>query len=241
MLIDPKEVKTAKMRDPAVRDVLREEMKEDPFRGLPMNWEITMLVKSTTGLYAKFEGMLVSEIASQMSKDSLDAAFDIALDEDLTTQFRQLDTRNKDPDVMMKILNAEHVGAGFSDAGAHLITEVNTGFSTRLLGHWVRDKKQMRLEDAVRRLSSVQAEESGVTDRGKVLDGYVADLTLFDPQTVGPSERTFANDLPGGARRLVQYSKGIEYTLVNGVVTMAHGRHTGATAGRVIRSQDYAA
>jgi len=241
MLIDPKEVKTAKMRDPAVRDVLREEMKEDPFRGLPMNWEITMLVKSTTGLYAKFEGMLVSEIASQMSKDSLDAAFDIALDEDLTTQFRQLDTRNKDPDVMMKILNAEHVGAGFSDAGAHLITEVNTGFSTRLLGHWVRDKKQMRLEDAVRRLSSVQAEESGVTDRGKVLDGYVADLTLFDPQTVGPSERAFANDLPGGARRLVQYSKGIEYTLVNGVVTMAHGRHTGATAGRVIRSQDYAA
>ena len=99
----------------------------------------------------------------------------------------------------------------------------------------------MRLEDAVRRLSSVQAEESGVVDRGKVLEGYAADLTIFDPETVGPSERTFVNDLPGGARRLVQYATGIEYTLVNGTVTMAHGEHTGATAGRVLRSGDYAA
>ena len=241
ILIEPRETKMAKMRDGVIRGVLRDEMKTDPVRGFPMNWEITMLVKSTTGLYSKFEGMRVTEIAARMGKDPLDTAFDIALDEDLTTQFRQLDTRNADPNVMMEVLNAPHVAAGFSDAGAHLITEVNTGFSTRLLGHWVREKQAMRLEDAVRRLSSVQAEESGVTDRGKVLEGYVADLTIFDPQTVGPSERTFVNDLPGGARRLVQYSEGIEYTLVNGVVTMAHGKHTGATAGCVIRSGEYAA
>ena len=241
VLIEPKPVRTAKMRDPAVRETLREEMKHDPIDGFPMSWEITMLVKSTTGLYAKFEGMRVTEIAERLNKDPLDTAFDIALDEDLSTQFRQLDTRNADPNVMMEILREPHVGAGFSDAGAHLITEVNTGFSTRLLGHWVREKQAMRLEDAVRRLSSVQAEESGVVDRGKVIEGYAADLTIFNPETVGPSERTFVNDLPGGARRLVQYATGVEYTLVNGTVTMAHGRHTGATAGRVLRSGDYAA
>ena len=239
LLIEPDHVKLPQLRDDGVRDRLREEMKDDPFRGLPLTWDRILLVKSASGKYRKFEMMPLTEVAAKLERDPLDAALDIALDEDLKTQFRLLDSRNQNPQVMMEVLKEPHVAAGFSDAGAHLITEVNTGFSTRLLGHWVREKQAMTLEAAVRRLSAVAAEESGVSDRGKIQEGLAADITIFNPETVDATQRVFVNDLPGGAKRLVQYAKGIEYTLVNGVFAMNQGEHTGATGGRVLRSGDY--
>ena len=99
----------------------------------------------------------------------------------------------------------------------------------------------MSLEAAVRRVSAVVAEEAGITDRGFIREGLAADVTIFNPDTVMAADRVFANDLPGGHPRLVQYAEGIEYTLVNGQVTMQGGKHTGALAGKTLRSGDYAA
>ena len=240
LLIEPNDIKRPKLADPAVRETLREEMKDDPFYGLPFSWERVLLIRSTTGKYKEFEMQPMTEIGKKLGKHPLDASLDIALDEDLKTQFRSLDPRNQDRQVMMEVLKEPHVAAGFSDAGAHLITEVNTGFSTKLLGHWVREKQAMTLEAAVRRLSAVAAEESGVTDRGKIQEGLAADITIFNPDTVDATDRVFVNDLPGGAPRLVQYASGIEYTLVNGVVTMESGKHTGDLGGAVLKSGDYA-
>ena len=240
VLIEPDNVKRPKLADPAVRDTFREEMKDDPFYSLPFSWERVLLIRSATGKYKEFEMQPMTEIGKRLGKHPLDAALDIALDEDLKTQYRSLDSRNQDPGVMMEVLKEPHMAAGFSDAGAHLITEVNTGFSTKLLGHWVREKQAMTLEAAVRRLSAVAAEESGVTDRGKIQEGLAADITIFNPDTVDATDRVFINDLPGGAPRLVQYASGIEYTLVNGVLTMERGKHTGDLGGAVIKSGDYA-
>ena len=239
VLMLDREEKLRAMRDPATRDVLREEMKSDPLPALPARWDRIVLVKAATPKYERFNMMKVSDIAAELGKDPLDTAFDIALDEELGTQMRLLDSRNPDENVIPAVLNTPHIAAGFTDAGAHLITEVNTGFCTRMLGYWVREKKAMTLEHAVRVITGVPAEESGITDRGFLKEGLAADVTIFDPETVDTSNREFVDDMPGGATRLVQHATGIEYTLVNGRVLTEGGKHTGDLPGRTLRSTYY--
>ena len=176
-----------------------------------------------------------------MGKNPLNALFDISLDEELQTHFRIVDVRPQDTAVMVEILKSPHVLPGLSDAGAHIDTDINAGFPTRLLGHWVREKQYMTLEEAVHKLSSLPAQECGITDRGFLKVGLAADITIFDPQTVAGGERVFADDLPGGRRRLVQHATGIEYTVVNGAVTLHQGRASGDMGGQTLRSSRYAA
>jgi len=163
----------------------------------------------------------------------------MALDEELDTHFRLLDARELSEDAMLAILKSPHVVPGMSDAGAHTITEVNTGFPTHLLGYWVRERQAFTLEEAIQLLASRPADEARVTDRGRLVEGMAADVAIFDPETVRPTAKEFVNDLPGGGRRLVQGSEGIEYTLVNGVVATESGKPTGDLGGRTIRSSDF--
>ena len=101
----------------------------------------------------------------------------------------------------------------------------------------MREKKALTLEEAVRRMTSDPADFFGIRDRGRLKAGLAADLAIFDPATVGSigrPERRY--DLPGGAKRMVMRSQGIEYSIVNGAVTWEKGALTGATAGTVLRS-----
>jgi len=89
----------------------------------------------------------------------------------------------------------------------------------------------------VRRMTSDPADFFGIRDRGRIALGLAADLVIFDPATVGSAgrpERLY--DLPGGAKRMVMRSQGVEMTLVNGVPTWERGALTGASAGTVLRS-----
>ena len=86
-------------------------------------------------------------------------------------------------------------------------------------------------------MTSDPADFFGIRDRGRIAPGMAADLVLFDSNTVGlagRAERLY--DLPGGGKRMVRRSSGIEMTLVNGVPTWENGALSGATAGRVLRS-----
>ena len=226
----------AQMRDPALRQVLRDELKTDTLGlGDGFNWDRVVLVRSSTGRYAQYEGRTVPEIGAALGKDPLDTAFDMGLDEDLDTHFR-LAVPATDDEVTGSIIKSPHVAAGVSDAGAHIITECNTAFPTHLLSYWVREKQALSLEEAVRSISGIPAEETGLRDRGSIQEGMAADITLFDPETIAPGERVFVNDMPGGAERLVHYAQGIEYTLVNGQITQERGKPTGALSGTVLRN-----
>jgi N-acyl-D-aspartate/D-glutamate deacylase len=113
----------------------------------------------------------------------------------------------------------------------------DAGYPTYLLGTWVRERQALTLEEGVRRLTSDPAEVFGVRGRGRLAPRLAADVTIFDASRIGSTnrgERRF--DLPGGAKRMVMPSRGVEYTLVNGVVTWADGKLTGATAGQVLRA-----
>ena len=140
-------------------------------------------------------------------------------------------------DRMTEILNDPAVLIALGDGGAHLDMLCDAGYPTYLLGTWVRERQVMTLERAVERLTSEPAALFGIKDRGRLAPGLAADVTIFDPATVGSGnrgERRF--DLPGGGKRIVMPSHGIDYTIVNGAATYAKGALTGAAAGTVLRS-----
>jgi N-acyl-D-aspartate/D-glutamate deacylase len=125
---------------------------------------------------------------------------------------------------------------GGSDAGAHLDTMCGAVYSTTLLGEGVRQRQLLSLEEAVRLLTEVPARLYGLVDRGRVAEGWWADLVVLDPATVGPGPLRTRSDLPAGADRLFAGAEGIEHVLVNGTEVVSGGTLTGAVPGRVLRS-----
>ncbi len=109
-------------------------------------------------------------------------------------------------------------------------------YSTRLLGYWVREHQIMTLEKAVRRLTFESASTFGIYDRGLLRPGMAADITIFDPETVGPLPEEVTHDFPAGGWRIKELAEGIKCTIVNGQVLIEDGRHTGALSGRVMRN-----
>jgi N-acyl-D-aspartate/D-glutamate deacylase len=124
---------------------------------------------------------------------------------------------------------------GGSDAGAHLDMMCGATYSTGLLAS-VREHATVTWEQAVAQLAGVPAALYGLRDRGRLAPGYRADLTLFDPATVGAGAERTVEDLPAGAPRLYAPASGVPYVFVNGVAVVSEGRPTGATPGTVLRS-----
>jgi len=127
---------------------------------------------------------------------------------------------------------------GLADAGAHATQIMDASQPTYFLSHWVRDEQVMSIEEGVRRLTSDTASFIGYRDRGVVAEGAFADLNVIDLAGLALELPEIVHDFPGGAPRFVQRSRGIDHTIVNGQPFMDHGVHTGALAGRVLRSTD---
>ena len=125
--------------------------------------------------------------------------------------------------------------------GAHVQSQSGLGFSIRLLSEWVREKKVMSLEQAVRRLTFDSASIFGLYDRGLLRPGMAADIVIFDPATVKPLPLEVLHDFPTGAKRIKEPAQGIYATFVNGQMLMKEGEHTGNLPGRVLRNTYYKA
>ena len=228
-----KTAQAAVYRDAAFRDQFREELKNPASFG---NWErITVHEVKSPGLKA-WEGKTVAEVAAAQGKDGVDALLDLTLADDLENEFTMTSFNNR-VDRMAEILNNPAMLLGLGDGGAHLDMLCDSGYPSYMLGTWVREKKVLTLEEAVRRMTSDPADFFGIRDRGRLRPGLAADVAIFDPATVssaGRPERLY--DLPGGAKRMVMRSRGIEYTIVNGTITWERNALTGAAAGAVLRS-----
>jgi len=220
-------------RDPAFRAQFRKELERPMSFG---NWARITLHEVKNPALKRFEGRTVADIAAEQGKDGVDAFLDVTLEDDLENEFT-MQSFNTRADRMAELLNDPTVLLGLGDGGAHLDMLCDAGYPTYVLGTWVRERKVLTLEEAVRRMTSDPADFFGIKDRGRLAPGLAADVVLFDPATVGSvgrPERIY--DLPGGAKRMVMRSRGIEMTLVNGEVTWERGALTGAAAGRVLRS-----
>ncbi len=98
----------------------------------------------------------------------------------------------------------------------HLTLFNDAGFGLHLLGHWVREKKVLNLQDAARKLTGDPATVFGIKGRGKLIAGYAADLLLFDPATVNRGPKKRVQDLPAGGTRLITPPAGVHGVWVNG-------------------------
>ena len=180
----------------------------------------------------------LGEVARERGLPAADLALDLSLASELEARFR-MPVANIDEDVVSELINHDSTMLGLSDAGAHASQLCDACAPTHLLGHWVRERSALSLEEAVRQLTSQPAEVFGLTDRGLLALDRPADVTVFDPETVGCSALRRVRDFPAGADRLVADAFGIQAVIVNGVLIRENGVDAvapdGALPGKVLR------
>ena len=183
-------------------------------------------------------GRLVGDVAAERGQDAFDVMIDICLADQLQTVLWPGPTDDDDESWRLRAEAWEHpsVMIGGSDAGAHLDRMCGQPYTTQWLGDCLRGRKLTTVEAAVRHLTDVPAQLFGFVERGRVAEGFHADLVVFDPETIDAGEIVTLNDLPAGEGRLYADAMGVERVYVNGVLTVLDGTATGEVPGRVLRS-----
>ena len=229
-----KEAQRAVYADPAFRNAFRDELKSAS--GFSGDWRRLTVHETHKPEMTRYEGRTVGDIAAERSKDGLDTFLDLTLEDDLDIEF-VLAQFNVNVELVKQNLLDPSVLIALGDGGAHVDMLCDAGYPTYLLGTWVRERQIMPLEHAISRLTAQPADLFGIKGRGRLAVGNAADIAVFDPDTIGSASRGERRyDLPGGAKRMVMPSRGVEYTIVNGQIVYAGGGATGSTPGTVLRS-----
>jgi N-acyl-D-amino-acid deacylase len=198
------------------------------------HWHRVEILEARSPALKQYEGKSVQEVAEMRGADGLDTFLDLAVEDDLNLQYIMQQYHEEG---IQQLITDPRTMIGLSDGGAHVDMLCDAGYTTYLLGNWVRNREAMTLELAIKRITSEPANFFGIRERGQLKQGWKADITIFDYQTVNSARRAkMAYDLPGGGRRLVMPAEGIEYTIVNGRMSYEHGMQSGALAGEVMRS-----
>jgi N-acyl-D-amino-acid deacylase len=214
-----------RLAERSARQQLRDELRS---RGAaytsPAGWSDVRLGYFARAENLRWEGRTLAEVMAERGVDAVDAICDLLLSEDL--RVNQV-TSGPWSETLHHFV-AHSVGMFGSDS-----TFVGTkpsprtyGSYPRILGEFVRERALLGLEEAVRKMTSAPALRLGLSDRGLLRDGYVADVVVFDPATVR-SNATYEDPR--------QYPDGIDNVIVNGEIVIDSGRHTGALPGRVVR------
>ena len=207
----------AALRDPDDRSRMKKEITIDR---LENNW-LTNFTKEANKIY---DGLLITEIANLRNQDPADALFDLLLDENLGISTVGLGTN---PQTLPAFVSHP---AGMVASDAILFGEYPNprtyGCFPVVLAEFVRAEKQLRLPEAIRKMTSFPAQRLGLKDRGLIKDGYKADIVLFNPDTV---------KAPATKENPKQYPIGIDYVIVNGKIVIDDGNNTGVTPGRALR------
>lgn len=209
----------------AVRDQIRDEMaalavayaNQNPYDNIRLGY-------LATEAYAPFEGRTVGELMRETGADAVDAICDLLLAEDLRpNQVTSGPTTESLPPFLAHPLSMVASDSTFVAAKPSPRTY---GTFPRVLGEFVREKRVLSLEQAVRKMTAAPAARLGLADRGLLRDALAADIVIFDPATV---RATATYEEPRS------FATGIDWVIVNGVVVVAEGEHTGALPGRALR------
>ncbi|MBV8084436.1 MAG: amidohydrolase family protein [Chloroflexi bacterium] len=236
VLFLPEAVRKQAFAEPATRMKLKAEIDEpDHVTNFHRRWDSVEVVHVARPEHADYLGKTVAAVAAQRNQHPIDALIDVSLDEELETLFFTANNGG-DAEAVGQILASPYVLVGSSDAGAHVQFDAAHGYSTTLLGLWVRDRGVMSLEQAVHKLTFQVASVYGLEGRGLVRPGYAADLAIFDPATVAALDPVWTEDFPAATKRLQQPARGVHWTVVNGEPIVEDGSVTGALPGQVLRS-----
>lgn len=189
-----------------------------------------------TGTHHDALDVPLDRLAAERGTTPFDLLLDLALADGMATRYRIVIDNDGDEEVGA-LLADKRTLLGLSDAGAHATQLCDACYSTHLLGHWVRERGALSLEDAVWRLTGHPHQAFRIPERGLVREGFHADLVAFDPATVGTTPVERVADQPGGADRLVVRSTGVHHVWVNGTATRRDGHDlAGVTPGRLLRA-----
>jgi N-acyl-D-aspartate/D-glutamate deacylase len=220
-------------QDPEFRQAFRERGEGG---GISGRWSETWIAEYAPD--RTLEERRVTDVAEERGVHPVDLALDMGLETNLEARFR-IAIANTDETAVAELLRHPSTMLGLSDAGAHASQLCDACAPTHLLAHWVREKGVLSVEEGVRLLTSRSADVFGITDRGRLAEGLAADVTVFDPETVGCSDLRRVHDFPAGADRLISEATGIEAVIVNGTPIREHGKDVvdpeGALPGRVLR------
>jgi N-acyl-D-amino-acid deacylase len=216
----------AMLKDPAIRTNIKADKDFQTWVSEHGGWDGVVMGRARQPQNKKYEGMRIPQIAKlRGDADPADTCIELMAEEggNISGMFHTMSEADV-RDVMRKPWVAIA-----SDGSAMNLNEDGVphprSFSTnpRVLGHYVRDERVLTLEDAVRKMTSLPAQILGLRDRGQIREGFAADIVLFNPATVRETT-TF--------EKTKSYPEGIPYTIVNGVVVIDNGKHTGARPGR---------
>ncbi|MGH3687676.1 MAG: N-acyl-D-amino-acid deacylase family protein [Pseudonocardiaceae bacterium] len=227
-LLGTREERLAKLSAPGVRDALKAD--------LPSFYPLDDVVLVETDLpeYRQYLDMKLPEIARLKDCHMVDVLLDISLAEDLRTKW-WAQILKPDNDLLREIVQDPWVLPGVSDGGAHTKMITAGRYPTQHIETYVRENGWTTLEEMHWKLSALPAHVAGFRDRGTLALGAPADLIVYDYAALRCLPDEIAHDLPTGEWRRIQRAQGYQWILVNGEITFADGKCTGATPGRLLR------
>ena len=224
-----------RLKDPASRARLKKDKDFATWAEEHGGWDGIALARARTEKNRQYEGKRIAEIAKlRGDNDPMDTCIDIMADEggNVSGIFHTMSE-----DDVRKVMRLPWVAVASDGSAINLDAPGvphprNYSTAVRVLGHYVRDEKVLTLPDAVRKMTSLPASILGLTDRGQLKPGAAADVAIFDPATVGETN---------SFEKPKSYAKGVPYVLVNGVVVIDKGEHTGARPGKPLRGRGFKA
>ena len=234
----PAEEKKRRLADPEWRARARADwdaVKEGfPSGGMERLFRITQVGKPE---YEKYLALTFDFVLDLRPGHSSDQLADWVLENDLKAEFVYPFT-NTDAAKVGALLASEVSLISASDAGAHISSFDGAGDSTLVLTRHVRDRSDLTLEDAVKKMTKDQADLLGIKDRGEIKVGAFADIAVFDLAKLQWSPEKKVNDIPGGLPRFRRPEGGFRYTFINGVLAQENGVLTGKLPARFLDAED---
>jgi N-acyl-D-aspartate/D-glutamate deacylase len=229
-----------RLSDPAVREEMLRQARSEAagvFRRLT-DFGRYVIGDTYSERNAGLTGRVVRDIAAERGQDPFACLVEICAADDLRTVLWPMPTDNDPASWALRAETWRHedVLLGGSDAGAHLDRMCGAPYTTRFLGDCLRGRRLAGLEEAVRMLTDDPARLFGLRERGRIREGFHADLVLFDPERIDAGPATLVHDLPGDSPRLDSRALGVRAVWVNGVEAIRDDTVTGAVPGRVLRS-----
>lgn len=219
---------------------IREKLKEGMMKGVGdwhgmsevLGWEDIMIAYCKG--HHEYEGKVISEIAREKDMDPFDFVFDLIVEEKASVRVVLFSMSEDDVRTVLKS-PFSMVGSDSSVRATYGILSAGKphprayGTFPRVLGKYVREEKVLKLQEAVRKMTSFPAQKLGLRNRGLIKEGMWADITIFNPDKI-IDKATFTNPH--------QYPRGIEYVIVNGKIVIEKGEHTNEMPGKVLRRHD---
>jgi N-acyl-D-amino-acid deacylase len=225
------EASLERMKDPAIRERIAREMAEDP-----SDWDIftpegILLVGFKADELKPLTGKTLAEVAQMRGTDPLTTAMDLIVEDGSRVSAVYFD---QSEDVVRKVVALPWVifnsdEASLAPEGVFLKSMPHPrayGSFARVLGKYVRDEQLIPMEEAIRKLAALPSQNLRLDRRGRLKEGFFADVVVFDPKTI-QDHATFVDPH--------QYATGMLHVFVNGQQVLKNGEHTGATPGRVVR------